>query len=210
MRFKLFLKEMAYPQSFSFEEFNNISSYAGKQKYASERLKRLGSGSARVVYQIDDEKVLKLAKNRKGIAQNEVELDWGLQSYGTVAKVYEADEERFYWLEMQLAKKLNVSDFKQITEVSWNDYITFLDILESKHNNARYKSTDKGEQLFEELYENEFCSSMASMILDYDMPFGDLRRKNSYGIVKNDGREDVVLVDFGLDKGVHYEYYSVK
>ena len=50
---------------------------------------------------------------------------------------------------------------------------------------------------------------MASMIGDYDMPIGDLRRKNSYGIVKNDGREDIVLVDFGLNKDVHYKYYSV-
>ena len=128
MRFKDLFNEMAYPQSFSFEEFNTISTYAGKQRYAEKHLKRLGSGSARVVYQIDDEKVLKLAKNRKGLAQNEVELDWGLQQYGTVAKIYESDEDKFYWLEMQLAKKLNVSDFESINEVSWKDYIKFLDI----------------------------------------------------------------------------------
>jgi len=209
MRFKDMFNEMAYPKSFSFEEFGAISTYAGKQRYAENHLKRLGSGSARVVYQIDDEKVLKLAKNRKGLAQNEVELDWGLQQYGTVAKIYESDEDKFYWLEMQLAKKLNVSDFESINEVSWKDYIKFLDILESKRNDARYKSNPKDEQLFEDLYENEYCSGMASMIGDYDMPIGDLRRKNSYGIVKNDGREDIVLVDFGLNKDVHYKYYSV-
>ena len=58
-------------------EFLNIKSFSGKMKYANERLTRIGSGTGRVVYDIDGEKVLKLAKNPKGIAQNEAEAGAG-------------------------------------------------------------------------------------------------------------------------------------
>ena len=61
--FQNFIKE-AYPESFSFEEFNNIRSYNGKLKYANQRLKKISSGSSRVVYQVDNERVLKIAKNK--------------------------------------------------------------------------------------------------------------------------------------------------
>jgi hypothetical protein len=207
VKFKEVFYEMAYPSTFSFEEFENIKSYAGKQKYAAQHLKRLGSGSSRVVYQIDDEKVLKLAKNEKGLRQNQTEMDWGLQQYGTVAKVYDYDDENLYWLEMQLAKKLTVADFKKITGITFQEYTGFIYTLNAKHKDPNYQP--KNPERYEELYEdNEFCYSMASMILDYDMPTGDLMRKNSYGVVEQNGEEDVVLVDFGLDNQTYYDYYA--
>ena len=45
-------------------EFRNIKSFNGKVKYAKERLGTpIGSGTGRIVFDIDGEKVLKLAKN---------------------------------------------------------------------------------------------------------------------------------------------------
>jgi len=42
MTFKNYILE-AYPEMFSFEEFNSIKSYNGKLKYANERLKKISS-----------------------------------------------------------------------------------------------------------------------------------------------------------------------
>ena len=64
---------MAYPVSFNMAEFKTLKTFTARIKYCQARLQRISSGSARIVYKIDNEKVLKLAKSRKGIAQNEAE-----------------------------------------------------------------------------------------------------------------------------------------
>ena len=67
------IDEMAYPVSFNMAEFKTLTMFAERIRYCQTRLQRISSGSARIVYKIDNEKVLKLAKSRKGIAQNEAE-----------------------------------------------------------------------------------------------------------------------------------------
>ena len=67
------IDEMAYPVSFNMAEFKTLTTFAECIRYCQTRLQRISSGSARIVYKIDNEKVLKLAKSRKGIAQNEAE-----------------------------------------------------------------------------------------------------------------------------------------
>lgn len=101
------LNEAALP-SFSLEELSKIQSFKGKQQYCSENLgKPIGNGSSRQVFQIDDNKVLKLAKNTKGIKQNEYEGadDYYKSSLSIFPEVFEHDE-NYSWI---------VSDF--------NDYI---------------------------------------------------------------------------------------
>jgi len=96
-----------YPSSFDMEEFKKLTSFAARIRYCEEHLQRISSGSSRIVYKIDDEKVLKLAKNKKGLAQNEIEVMYG-QSYdleSTVAHVFEHDE-NYLWVEMELARKV--------------------------------------------------------------------------------------------------------
>jgi mRNA-degrading endonuclease RelE of RelBE toxin-antitoxin system len=46
-----------YPETFSFQQLEDIGSYAGKLRYAETHLQKLASGSARVVYKVDDTKV---------------------------------------------------------------------------------------------------------------------------------------------------------
>lgn len=82
------LFEFAYPTSFNFVEFNNIGSFAGKKRYCDERLQKLSSGSARIIYKVDEEKVLKLAKNAKGLAQNQEEARSYAIECGIGAEVY--------------------------------------------------------------------------------------------------------------------------
>ena len=107
------INEMAYPTNFSLNEFINLNSYAKRIKYCQEKLKRISSGSSRIVYQIDNEKVLKIAKNKKGIAQNIAENDYVIQTHDIVAKVFEADNNGLF-NEMELANKVNPTIFKKI------------------------------------------------------------------------------------------------
>ena len=207
-KFKNFLLEM-YPENFSFEEFNNIRSYNGKLKYATERLRKISSGSSRVVYQVDNEKVLKIAKNKKGLAQNETEADWSKDAYDVTAKVFETSPD-FFWVEMELAKKLIPSRFKQLTKISIQDMQTAMSVLRERmrpiRNLAPAKLTPESEK---KLYENEFYLDIERFVADYDMETGDFGRLNSYGEVIRDGEAKVVLVDFGVSQQTWNDYYKV-
>lgn len=59
------LMEMAYPVNFSLEGFASIPSFKGRIAYCEQRLERLGSGTSRIAYKVDDEKCLKIAKKSK-------------------------------------------------------------------------------------------------------------------------------------------------
>ena len=59
------INEMAYPVSFNMDEFKMLKTFAARIKYCQAKLQRISSGSSRIVYKIDNEKVLKLAKTVK-------------------------------------------------------------------------------------------------------------------------------------------------
>ena len=207
---------MAYPVSFSFEEFNNIKSYNGKLKYANERLQKISSGSARVVYKVDEEKVLKIAKNKKGIGQNSIESDWGLQRMSDiVAKIFDTNDDHF-WVEMELAKKLTPNRFKQLVGMGIDevydvliDMKTLNDISHRKYLNPQ-QLKELHDEFSQKVNDNEFLTSLTDMIMNFGMKYpGDFGRVNSYGEVLREGVPTVVLVDFGLSESVWDDFYKV-
>ena len=207
---------MAYPVSFSFEEFNNIKSYNGKLKYANERLQKISSGSARVVYKVDEEKVLKIAKNKKGIGQNSIESDWGLQRMSDiVAKIFDTNDDHF-WVEMELAKKLTPNRFKQLVGMGVNEVQDILNVMYTLNNSSRrnYLKPEQLKELHDEfsqkVNDNEFLTSLTDMIINFGMKYpGDFGRVNSYGEVLREGVPTIVLVDFGLSESVWDDFYKV-
>ena len=70
-----------YPQSFNMDEFKILNKFTERVKYCDQHLKKISAGSGRIVYMIDNTKVLKLAKNQKGVAQCNVEIQWGGDYY---------------------------------------------------------------------------------------------------------------------------------
>lgn len=67
---KEMLKE-AMDNEFSFEKLSSINSFRGRITYCKQHLgEPVGTGSSRMAFQMSDDKVLKLAWNNKGIAQN--------------------------------------------------------------------------------------------------------------------------------------------
>jgi hypothetical protein len=60
----------------------------------------------------------------------------------------------------------------------------------------------------DEMWENEFTYRMLSFMGDYDIPVGDLARLSTYGLVKRDGQDAIVMIDYGLTHDVYGTYYS--
>lgn len=196
-----------YPQSFDMEYFKSLPSFRKRIDYAAEHLQRLSSGSGRIVYIIDDEKVLKLAKNRKGVAQNEVEVDFSEDYYinHLFAKTFEHHPD-FLWLEMEYCKKLNYARFQQLTGMSFDVFTSMVNYEYSRIKGRGRKLFSYSEpKEYNELVENEFMMSIIDYIGNYDVPAGDLTKISTYGENSNN---EVVMVDYGLTNDVFGTYYS--
>lgn len=197
-----------YPTSWDVEEFARLKSFNQRIQYCEKNLVRISSGSSRIVYKIDDTKVLKLAKNKKGLAQNEIEIEFS-QDYlweGLVAKIFHYDENNL-WVEMELARKLTAKSFQQITGLDFEKFGRSLKYFEQEQENSRAMFRFTKPESYDEMWENEFASSIFDIIGSYDIPAGDLTRLSTYGIVNRNGQDDVVLIDYGLTKDVYDSYY---
>lgn len=198
------INEMAYPTSFNMEEFKKIRSFAGRVAYCRKHLNRIAEGSSRMVFKIDDEKVLKLAKNRKGLGQNESEARMGYsEGYFTcIAHVFDYDD-NYMFVEMELAKKCSKQDFLRITGY---DFETFVKYLQAESNGDLRK--EFSQEFIDEAYDNSsIMTEVSEFVRTYELPLGDIYRLEHYGIVKRKGEEYVVLIDYGLTNDVYEKYY---
>jgi len=190
-------------------EFLNINSYAGRMKYANENLQRIGSGTGRVVYDIDGEKVLKLAKNAKGVAQNGAEGGAGYyrDTQHIVTEVFDsADDDT--WLISEKAKKVNEKRIKEVTGIpSLNDLFYFLRNYEEQSKGKR-EIFGQDKEMSEFFWENEFAQDLANFIANYGQNAGDMGRPSTYGEVLRDGQPSIVLTDYGLNDEVYDTHYS--
>lgn len=202
-----------YPSGFDFNTLNSITSFKQRVDYCDSNLQKLKQGSARIVYSVDDEKVLKLAWNKKGIAQNESEIDFSkeVNLEGVLARITNYAED-FSWIEMELALKPKKSDFKRVIGFSFEDYSAALfnhaiDAGSIKNGMHKMNKEPISSEVVENMWEEEFMQDMFDIIGTYGIPVGDLLRISSYGIVKRDGKEFMVLVDYGLTEDVLNDFY---
>lgn len=198
-----------YPISFNRDEFKALTSYRARIEYCTDHLTRIGSGSSRIVFQIDDDKVLKLAKNRKGLGQNEAETSIFNSGWhdDICAKVFDYNKDDL-WIEMELAKPVKKSDFQAILGVSLENIYYY---LHNHYNLANGKDPDfdLGEEMTEKVGEMEFVWDMQQIMDNWDVPAGDFGRTSTYGKVLRDGEVVIVVIDYGLTSSVHSTYYSV-
>lgn len=214
-KLKDIIKEMAYPSSFNFDEFRNCRSFAERVRYCEARLQRIASGSSRIVYQVDNEKVLKLAKNQKGIAQNQVEYRLGTEPYYTCfAEIYEYDEQGL-WIEMEFCKKAKKSDFKAIYGVPFEVLCCMIYDMKNNYVHSRYGKINpysEYREIVQQIWNGEendlqllFTSVQEYMGSEMLESIGDLCRPSSWGI-NSEGY--FTLIDYGLDDDVAKKYYG--
>lgn len=208
-QYKELIGEMAYPSSFDFDVFKTLKSFNKRVQYCEQHLTRISSGSSRIVYLVDDDKVLKLAKNQKGIAQNNVEISLGNEGYYTCfADVYDYDNDGL-WLEMEFCRKAKKSDFKRIYGIPFE--VLCYGIAEMVEYRNKFNPFNKYKPYWKQLMNSEndkvleFIDSFREYIGGQGLETtGDLYRISSYGVTK-DNR--IVLVDYGLDDDVYNNYY---
>jgi hypothetical protein len=110
------LDEMALPADWDPTALGHDKTFKSRLEYALQRAPRLGGGSSRVAFTIPDngrETVLKIAKNGKGLAQNEAEVDILADGYTGKLDIvipivdYDRENPQPTWIQTELAKKVS-------------------------------------------------------------------------------------------------------
>jgi hypothetical protein len=199
------------------KQLSSIKTFKGRSDYVKNKLvggswgSRITSGSGREIFELPNGKILKLAKNPKGVAQNESECDHGIQDmYGDlVTEIIECDDNGL-WIVVERANRISKSRFKAITGLDFDKFGYWLNneygVNHGKHQiYNQYTITQEESQL---MWDNEFASKVMSMVIDYGQQPGDYRRINSWGEVNRNGKPMAVLVDYGLTDEVYNTHYN--
>lgn len=205
------MNEMAYPDSFNMETFKSLTSYQKRIQYCRQHLQRIAEGSSRIAFKIDDTKVLKLAKNGRGLIQNEGEADLGYNNYyfTCLAEVFEFDEKNYTFVEMELARKCSPADFQRIVGF---DLQTVVKLIEHElYGDYRHRNLPKhdiSQDDIDKYYESDFITNLVDLVHSAEIMLADLKKPDSYGVVIRDGQEEVVVVDYGLTEDSFKKHYQ--
>lgn len=211
---KYIIKEMAYPLSFNINQFKEIPTFTGRINYCEKNLKRISSGSSRIVYLIDNDKVLKLAKNKKGIAQNLTEIRLGTEPYYTCfSKIYDYDENGLF-VEMEYCRKAKKSEFKNIYGVPFESLCCAIsDMTNNYYRRFKFNPFKEYQYIVDAIWNGEEnkTQKLFSSVLDYITTenltmVNDLFRISSWGI--SNLTNDFVIIDYGLDDDVFNNFYK--
>ncbi len=181
------------------KNIEKLENYNSRQKYAERNLERLSSGSSRVVFLTDDDTIIKLAKNDKGIAQNEAECNPKMKSKYINKVISHAKD--FSWMQTYYLDKITAKEFEKMTDISFEDFgraIRYgLKAVSGNTDKEKPKNFDKVEK-------TEIYKQVKEVGAKFKLMPGDLARISSWGT--RDGIP--VLIDAGLTKDVYADFYE--
>jgi hypothetical protein len=181
------------------KNIEKLETHGARKKYAEKNLKHLSSGSSRIVYLTSDKTIIKLAKNDKGLAQNEAESNPKMKSKFINRTISSAKNNS--WMQTHYLDKISVKDFEEMTGLDFDD---FGDSIRYGLKNVSGHSDKKKPKNFDEVSKSEIYKEMKKIGDKNKLMGGDLARISSWG--KKDGHP--VLIDAGLTKEVFSEFYE--
>lgn len=173
-----------------------------------EGLANIGQGSARTVFALDNNRVLKIAKNNDGIVQNENEVNIGFHALANgsrvLAEIYDFDRTGFKWLVMERVREMSMEDFAKQTGVSVDIFQFLLDCYlegdglwsvqaELNHNDFPEMNKMALKAFLENKSAQNFVEKLTSVVKMFGLNTGDIVDKH-FGLSR-DGH--VKLYDYG-------------
>ena len=183
-------------KSYFLKEISKLDTYKARIELAEKNFKHLSSGSSRIVYLTDDNTVIKLAKNDKGIDQNKAESSIVTKS-PLINNIIKCDKDNI-WIEVDYLKKITATEFEDMTSINFKD---FDEVLSYEFKTGKKPKKPKN---FEEITENIFYKKVKDICKKFNLAHGDVGRISSWG-TKN---KLPVLIDTGLTNEVHKKHYK--
>jgi hypothetical protein len=200
-----------YPEGFSIDDLKAQPSFAAKARYLrSHNLDKLGAGSSRAVFVADNDTVIKIAKNKRGLEQNRIENSIsGWKPDYPIALVKDSDPDNI-WIEAERARKAKPTDFNNIVGFNMKNIMKVIRELVSINRKeppiGYYRLDDRS--LFKKISENNFVANLLELIISHNLGVGDVERISSWGVVNRNGSPHLVLVDYGLDMDLFRRLYK--
>jgi len=214
MKINELLSEAPLPDDWDKEAYKADKSFASRIRYAQERAKKIGTGSSRIAFEIEYQgrpTVLKIAKNKKGLAQNDYESqmfnDHYVTGLGITIPMIDHDEENDppVWIHTEKAERIHANSFKKVFGL---DPHTFQRYIEWATGQNRYGLNEKDEELFNVIVNDEdkyeLLHDLTDLVGNYGLPIGDFARAANWGMYKG----HPVLLDVGLTTEVFDLHYS--
>lgn len=216
------IDEMALPSDWDEDQLGHDKSFAKRVQYAKLRAKQIGTGSSRVAFIIPDngrDTILKVAKNKKGMAQNKAEVD--ILSDNFIGKMdiviplidYDKKNPSPTWMQTEKAEKIKSN--KQLAKLlgcrdpydlvmAVNSQLGRQNRFEPSYSEIiqlleKDKKTEEEIERFKE-YVDQVCALVASSTI---IP-ADFRRAANWGLYQ--GR--LVVIDLGFTEEVKPLYYN--
>lgn len=204
---------------FRVDTLRNMS-FKDKVAYCRQMLgSPIGKGSSRMVFQLDDYTCLKLAINRKGLAQNEDEFNMCKHSFVTILpQVFNgSDEEGYKWIIAEYVLPAKEEDFMEIYGIEWEQLKEFVAATMSSNDRSSQIVRQWGNRTVDRLYSEfednegvvELFNGIHEMFYDYSHGIGDLGRICNWGLVNRPTGPECVVLDSGLSQDTYNKYYSV-
>ena len=201
---------------FSTDELNAIDDFKGKVQYCIQHLGNyIAAGSSRAVFQIDDEKVLKLGYNEAGRAQNIEEMQWSNGQYSFLPQVYDSSNNGD-WMISEFVLPAEGEDFayyfsKHLPDEckrlisTWGEFTEFIHSIEATVKNRAWKFFSDAKLNL--LRSDPLLNEVADYIERTKMSTGDLTILRNWGLAKRNGDAMPVLLDAGWRNGMYNEFY---
>jgi hypothetical protein len=177
-----------------------LETYTARKDYAEKNLEHLSSGSSRIVYLSPEKTIIKMAKNDRGIAQNQAEKNASKVNSKYINKALSCAP-NYAWIEVPYLEKITVKDFKNMTDIDFEDFGEALRFSLKKISGNT--DTEKPEK-YDEVSKLPIFKEISEIGKRLDLMPGDLARISSFG--KKDNHP--VLIDVGLTKKVFEDYYE--
>lgn len=208
--------------SYLYDELDKCRNFSQRLTVCDKLLSYIGSGSSRVVFGFNpyrNDIVLKLAKNQKGIAQNEEEGQFWKNDYSCFPKVIETDANSRWIVVERSTGKMTKNLFKQLTGVSFELFMQLVYTNAYNYSNNKYRSViascinqelkEKVKAYLEQIWDSgepafiaDFLRFMDDMQVDWAF-ISDIRAMRNWGVINN----HPVIVDSGLNENVFNQYY---
>lgn len=200
------------------ELLQTVSSHKKAIDLALEKSKRIGQGSSRAVFDLLDPEhgntVIKIAKNKKGLAQNQFELDILTDNFhpDILPIVYDYDKDSVMqgknegmplWLQVEKVSKITQKEYDKALD-NKSPYLKYYlySILGPNYNFGKDLLTPEIKDYFSD---NEYVQDLLGLAGNYGLPIEDLITYRNIG-KRNNG--DLVILDVGLSKEIYDKFYK--
>jgi hypothetical protein len=212
--------EMALPADWDPTMLGHDKTFKSRLEYAKQRAPKIGGGSSRVAFIIPDngrDTVLKVAKNKKGVAQNEAEVD--ILTDGYVGKMdiviplidYDKENPQPTWLQTELAQKASEKKLCELMKCgTLSNLVSYAGNILGNKNTLSTWGLSYAKKHVESLSPEDkeifigYANELAMLVSSTSLDIGDFDRAANWGIYNN----KPVVIDLGYTESVAKLYWG--